>query len=791
MFGQILSVISLLAALFSLTMYYFTFKNYENTLSAARKAYYFQFGLILTASFYLLYSIITHNYSMSYVYEYSANDLSGGLLLSTFFAGQEGSFLLWLLFTSIIGLFLINNLKEDAKYESSVMMIFLIGIAFLNILILPVLKDPFASLFSGTNYISLDLVNPAYVSMPQIQNFVFTNQSQAGEFVKFGPELKAALNGLNIPGSEFLINGRGLNPLLQNFWMEIHPPILFLGFALTSVPFAFAMSSLLRNEYKTWVDNTLPWLLWGMGILGAGIMIGGYWAYGVLGWGGYWGWDPVENSSLVPWIIGVALIHTIIIQKKSQSLGAPKFATFNLVLGILTYTLVIYSTFLTRSGILSQASVHSFVEPGMLTYSALIGFILTYIAMGIAALVYRRNVLKNLSDPVEGFLNRENALFYGASLLIGLAIIISVGTSSPIFGTSVDVSFYNIMTKPLVIIAAIILGFSLYLGWSNTGGKVKTKLAIGAVAISLVITAVEIFVSGLTGILNYIFLFGAVLAFCTNFYFFARNVKGHIKLTGGQIAHLGAAIMLVGIIMNGNLVNKRQLDMPKGEKIEVGKYTLKYLGYSPIENNTKFAFNVEINDGSSAIIASPVMYNSTYNNSLMREPDIIEGIGSDFYISPLSLEIDEDVSGKEFVIKKEETKPVDSLKVTFDKFEFGKQDMELMTAGKDFKIFADLSVEIGGKKLISRPYMKSGSGKTIYVPDTLVEIGYIFEMKKMDASGSVLLNVQKIGGERNITPETLSAEISIEPLIILVWLGVVILTIGFFVAGYRRIKQIN
>ena len=170
--------------------------------------------------------------------------------------------------------------------------------------------------------------------------------------------------------------------------MQIHPPMLFIGFSMATVPFSFAMAALMKNDYREWVSQSLPWVLAGAGILGLGIMMGGYWAYEMLGWGGYWAWDPVENSSLIPWLIGVASIHTMLVQKRSLKTtdGIGRYAKTNLILGILTYILVLYSTFLTRSGVLGDASVHSFVDPGQLVYLFLVVFIGTFILIGIGGI---------------------------------------------------------------------------------------------------------------------------------------------------------------------------------------------------------------------------------------------------------------------------------------------------------------------------------------------------------------------------------------------------------------------
>ena len=154
-------------------------------------------------------------------------------------------------------------------------------------------------------------------------------------------------------------DGKGLNELLHNPWMVIHPPILFVGYALLAVPFAFALAGLWRRDYDGWARQALPWTLAGWSFLGLALLLGGYWAYETLGWGGYWGWDPVENSALVPWLTATALLHALLVQRTSGGFRRASFA-----LAILTYLLVFYATFLTRTGVLSSFSVHSFVEEG-------------------------------------------------------------------------------------------------------------------------------------------------------------------------------------------------------------------------------------------------------------------------------------------------------------------------------------------------------------------------------------------------------------------------------------------
>jgi cytochrome c-type biogenesis protein CcmF len=324
MIGKFLIYIALISSLISVIGFFGAHLGKEKYLKAGRFFYHISSIAIVAASFFLLYIILTHQFQYTYVWQQSNRDLQLPLLMSTFFAGQEGSFMLWTFMTAVIGVFLLNFVSKGKRLEPQVMTIFTLVLGFLSLIL--ILKSPF--------------------------NYVW--ESFLGE-VKEG----------FIPQE-----GRGLNPLLQNYWMIIHPPVLFLGYASLAVPFSFAIAALIKNSYYKWVGFSLPWLLFSAATLGLGIILGGYWSYGVLGWGGYWAWDPVENSSLVPWIIAIAVIHTMLAQKRTDG-----YMKTNLILCILSFLFVLYSTFLTRSGILGDSSVHSFTDPGAEVYLALILFI--------------------------------------------------------------------------------------------------------------------------------------------------------------------------------------------------------------------------------------------------------------------------------------------------------------------------------------------------------------------------------------------------------------------------------
>src|SRR3990172_3180489 len=335
MAGTILVRLAFLATLFAGAMY-FTARRRDDERILQFARYGFQLSVVLVLSFcvYLLYLILTHQFQYTYVWNYSATTLPTPLLVSTFYAGQEGSFSLWTLYTCIVGIFLLSY-SARRGYEKEVMGIWCVIQAVL--LTMLVIKNPF---------------NLIWDSFP-------------AELVHAGTMPAAAANTVWLDRArgvwaQFPAEGKGLNPLLQNYWMVIHPQILFSGFTAMAVPYAFAVAGLLKRDYSGWVKISKPWIVYGAAMLGTGIILGGYWAYETLGWGGYWGWDPVENSSLIPWLISIAAIHTIMSQNQSGT-----YVRTNFILAMSCFLMVMYSTFLTRSGVLGETSVHSFVDPGM------------------------------------------------------------------------------------------------------------------------------------------------------------------------------------------------------------------------------------------------------------------------------------------------------------------------------------------------------------------------------------------------------------------------------------------
>lgn len=755
MIGSILVKLAFISCVLAVTFYFQThLRNDNRYLKWARLFFHATVVIVMVTAAVLLYLILTHQFQYSYVWSYSSRELSLPLLISTFYAGQEGSFMLWTLFTSFIGIFL---LQDSAKkgYEPQVMTVF--GLIELFLLTMLLVKNPFTHVWE-----------------------TWEGQVNAG----FVPA-----------------NGRGLNPLLQNYWMVIHPQVMFSGFAAMGVPYAYAVAALMKRDYTNWIKPATPWLVYGCVVLGTAIMMGGFWAYETLGWGGYWGWDPVENSSLVPWLMGVAAIHTTLSQRKS---GA--FIKTNLVLSMLCFIFVLYSTFLTRSGVLGETSVHSFVDPGMWAYWFLVSMLVLFIGIGVTMLIIRRKDMPRGSLNHEYF-SREFALFLGSVALVSTGILVSVGTSSPLITgifqgktTAVDTSYYSTTTLPLGIVIGILCGLAQLLWWTRSN-KAELLENLKLPTLLAVVTTLVLVVFKVRDVMLALFVFGAAFALFSNVLVGWRIMRGNPKFAGGSIAHIGIAVMFLGFVASSRYDNKVTVSLPEGKPVEALGYKLTYVGYKPIDQE-KFGFGVQVEEHNKPPrMVSPIMYYSEYSKGLMRNPDILNLISSDFYVAPLSLEQAGDEKGATHSItfRKGETKKIGNLDVTFDDFDFPVMQKAAMLEGGKVRIGAKLLVaEKSGKPVSVTPAKIIDKGEQTDEPakyldkfeftivgmhpdreakeNSTVEIGYT----------DLTAQTQSDGKQK---PDVLVVEASIKPYINLVWNGVIILMVGFIVTIVRRARE--
>jgi cytochrome c-type biogenesis protein CcmF len=702
----------------------------DSYLHNARIAYYFSCSLIGIAALYLFYLIITHNFHVRYVYQYSSRDLPSGILLSTFWAGQEGSFLLWTLYTAIMGVVLIRT----AKLFENVAMV-LVNIVQIFFLLLLIQASPFR-LMDG---------HPA--------------------------------------------DGAGLNPLLQNFWMIIHPPILFTGYAAVTFPFVLALASLLKKEYDSWIQTAMPWIIFSALSLGAGIIIGGFWAYETLGWGGYWGWDPVENSSLIPWLAILALLHGMIIQKRSGALRR-----INYLLAILAYLLVVYATFLTRSGVLADFSVHSFSDLGINSF-----LILYMVVMLVTSFwIFSARTRPLARQPIDlSALNRENALVMSLWLFSAAAFLTFIGTSSPLItgllgkASQVDTSFYNKMNLPVGILMALLLGVSPLLYWKEKEMRTVPQRMIIPVVIG-VVAAIAIYVTGLREFLLVLFIFTAVFAVASNLIVLIRQWRVNWQSTAAPLTHFGVGIIFIGIIVSGNFAQNEQTILPKNKPVEVLGYRLTYQGLTSVSNGKNIA-TVHMSNGRQERLATPRLYVSDYNRQLMREPDVVAGFFYDLYLSPLEHRSGH-THGQSVQIKKGERTRVAGYDILFTGFEMAShQETEAFSVGALLEVTSNNHTEIvkpvlligeKGRESIpaALPAGKEDNGSTA---PTVMLSNLNADEKTIEL---VFSAVEQSPAAPAQSTDELVVEFSKKPFMSILWIGTVIMLLGTIIALTKRIS---
>ena len=539
--GHFFVILAFIASLIS-TIAYFKASRLNNLVEKqswirfARMAFITQLVSVAVIFSVIFYICSHHYFEYMYAYKHAAKELERKFLLACIWEGQEGSFLLWTIWHSILGFFIILKSKKPLLdgWEAPVMTVI-----------------SFAQFFLGLMILGIYIFDIRIGSSP----FTLTRNEIEGPIFSQPNYLS------------FIKDGVGLNVLLRNYWMVIHPPVLFLGFASTIIPFAFAYAGIQTKRYGDWVKAVLPYALFSACVLGVGIMMGGKWAYESLSFGGYWAWDPVENASLVPWLILIAGLHTMVIYNATgHSLRA------SYLFAILSFVFILYSTFLTRTGILADTSVHAFTlddESKRVTYTMLL---LLLSAFTIPAFVlFFINYKKIPAIHTEERTNsREFWMFIGSIVFFLSALFISAKTSVPvynaIFGTKIappeDVEFsYNKVMVLVAFIIGLLTAVTQYFKYKNTPSKyVLQKIAVPTIIAAIITALLAIFYpityykqgAGFLGAI-YVALFAGIYAIIANAAYIWIGLNGKLKTAGASVAHLGFAIMIVGmLIASGN-----------------------------------------------------------------------------------------------------------------------------------------------------------------------------------------------------------------------------------------------
>ena len=531
--GHFAIILSFVAALLASVAYYYGTQKRELPEAGKWKnigrAAFGIHGISVFAIIGLMFLVMINRY---YEYQYAQSHVSDDLpfryIFSAFWEGQEGSFLLWMFWHVVLGMVLILSAK---KWESPVMSVLSLIQVFLMSMILGVYigfgDDP-SRIGSNPLVLLRDVMDaPIFASADYVE----------------------------------LIGGTGLNPLLQNYWMTIHPPTLFLGFASVSIPFCFAIAGLWIREHKAWLQPALRWSLFSGAILGLGILMGAAWAYEALTFGGYWAWDPVENMSLVPWLVMIAGIHTNLIAKATGYSIRSTYAFY-----ILSFILILYSTFMTRSGILGESSVHAFTEMGL--EWQLILFIFAFLGIGVVLMASR---YKGIPAPEkeEKTPSKEFWMFIGSLVLLFSALLITGSTSLPVFNKIYDffepgfkgfaitdqVEHHNKYQLWIGVFIGLLSGLAQYLrykefNWAKYKNKYLKHLGIGIVA-AAALTALSALWIEARAWQYLLLLFAGLFAVVTNLDYLIIFLKGNLKAGASAFSHIGFGLMIVGILASG------------------------------------------------------------------------------------------------------------------------------------------------------------------------------------------------------------------------------------------------
>ncbi len=619
--GHIFIILGFVSAFMAAVFWFFSVKN-RNAIESkswnqlGRISFITHGVSVITLILLLFYAMYTHRYEYFYVYDHVSDDLPLKYILSAFWEGQEGSFLLWMFWHVILGFIL---MRVAGKWEASVLFSFALAEAVLMSMILGI-HIPW-----GDEVVKIGS-NPTTLLRQMTEAPIFAN----AEYLS-------------------LIKGRGLNPLLQNYWMTIHPPTLFLGFASTLVPFAYAFAGLWVNDHRTWLKDCLPWSLFSAGILGIGILMGSLWAYVALSFGGYWAWDPVENASLVPWITLVAGIHVHLVSKNTQHASKSMYFFY-----LISFVLILYSTYLTRSGVLGDTSAHSFTEMGL--GFQLVFLVSIFIVLGMGALLWR---LKSIDTPAkeEELPSREFWMFIGSLVLLFSGVLITYSTSLPVINKVMGlfnenyegrviqdvVGHHNKYQLWIGVFISLLSAFPLFLRYGGTNWLSQRKqffirLAI-SVAISLVLTLLVTlwlnFYSWQFGLLT----FAGLMTMVTNLDYLINKAKGKIKLAWSAIAHMGFGMMIVGTVASGlnqksistnpfvfqKIFNdedvKKYVQLIKGKTLFSEGYLITYVSDTLIEQarERKYTINFQkLNDSMEVVETFNLHPNAVYSNDFSK-----------------------------------------------------------------------------------------------------------------------------------------------------------------------------
>ena len=842
--GNAFIVLSLIAALFSGIGYYFYAKE---TLTSqwkrfANTAFTIHSISIIGIAATIFFMLFNHFYEYSYVWQHSNNEMPMQYIMSCFWEGQEGSFLLWAFWNVVLG----NILRKtiDAKWEAPTMAIFALVQVFIASMLLGIFIGDYKL---GSNPFLLLREHSEYSKLPF----------------------------LNIPDYLTKINGRGLNPLLMNYWMTIHPPTLFLGFSSTLVPFVFAIAGLWKRDFTTWQKPALTWTFFSIMILGTGILMGGAWAYEALSFGGFWAWDPVENSSLVPWLVMVGAGHVMIINKNK---GGSLFMTH--LMAIASFLLVLYSTFLTRSGILGNSSVHAFTDLGMqgqlvvyvltfvflcvvllihdklirvsyvmisllmlfvgITFGYKINLLLTWLALSFIITIYSYIKFFPKEEEEESLYSREFWMFVGSLVFLLSSLVITYFTSIPVMNklfhlekAPIKIADYNLWMIPFTIIVLLLVAVTQYFKYKKTDPKqfIKHISLSGILAVVFGLSAVIplYFLKDYSlaksidkwNLISYGLLFiSALFAVFCNLDYWMRILKGRMRHAGSSIAHIGFALILLGALISTskkqtisqntsqknvaslgeNFNAQKSLVLTKGDTLPMGNYLVTYKGKERKGIDVFFNMDYFTKDANGKLIKAFELSPMVQDNPRMGQasnPDTKHFLSNDIYTHITYADLaDNTVTKKDaykeptnFVGHMNDTIFADNAIIKIDSITTNLTEQEYSANDSLLVVTAVLkATDINGRVYRATP--KYILKQNMVMPDEFVldELGLKFIFWKINPNeGSIEIQMaEKVSNAKDFVV----LEAYMFPFINVLWLGCLVMVIGTIVAIIER-RRLN
>jgi cytochrome c-type biogenesis protein CcmF len=556
-FGYGITLVSFIVAFYSIVAaIYGARKNNAALVESARRAMLLTFPLISIAAISLIWLLVNDHYEVAFVYEVTSRSMPTYLKITAWWGGQAGSLLFWsFLLSAFASAVTLRKWDRDIEFLPWVIVVCSVTLMFFLGLVV-FYENPFTRYWLVAGNVEPHMFQPALAT-------IFTPQ-----------------------------DGNGLNPLLRHPGMVIHPPMLYLGFVSFVIPYAFAMAALITGRTDDrWIRLTRRWSLWAWLFLSFGLVLGGRWAYDVLGWGGYWGWDPVEIAAFMPWLTGTAFLHSVMIQEKRGLLKH-----WNMILVILTYALVIFGTFLTRSGVLS--SVHAFANSPI--GPLFMAFVSTTLVASIALVIYRWPTLRGETE-MKSMLSREALFLLNNLLFMSVLVICFWGVIFPLVselftGQKVTVGppFYERATAPIFAALMFLMGVAPLSAWGHSTVKTLGRAMWKSALIALVVTVILFF----TYTKNYIALIGffliALVLFVTaqefwrgararqrtqgeNFFTSLSRLMGRNRRRyGGYIIHISMMLMAIGILGIEVFQSATQGELAQGDSLKIADYTVKY-----------------------------------------------------------------------------------------------------------------------------------------------------------------------------------------------------------------------